>query len=81
MRIAVLVSTVLFAWLSADGRYQTACEYPGYIYVSSDFGATWGAKGDSHRYRGVAMSADGAYQTVTTSKDHDRLYTSSPTPQ
>jgi len=31
--------------MSSDGKIQTAFVYGGYIWVSSDYGATWAQKG------------------------------------
>jgi hypothetical protein len=57
---------------SGDGKYLAACSWPGYIYTSSDYGATWKqltAFGHSQwcTTDGVAISADGHYQVVVGS--------------
>jgi hypothetical protein len=51
--------------MSADGKYQSACEYgTGYIYVSSDYGNTWTQKDSARLWKGICMSADGRYQSA-----------------
>lgn len=50
--------------ISADGKYQTACNYIGNIYVSNDYGNTWTAKESTRYWATVAMSSDGKYQTA-----------------
>lgn len=59
---------VNIAWsglaLSSSGQYQTAIIHDGYIYNSSDFGATWIQVGLNKYWSSVGMSADAAYQTA-----------------
>ena len=50
--------------MSADKTYQTAAVQNGYLYVSSDSGATWTQKNVYRQWIGVAMSSDGKYQTA-----------------
>ena len=57
--------------VSSDGRYQITAvgDYGptlGYVYVSNDYGNTWTPRiTDANRlWRGVAISADGKYQTA-----------------
>jgi hypothetical protein len=51
--------------MSASGQYQTTVDSsPGYIYISSDYGATWRQRGLSLTLYDVAMSASGQYQTA-----------------
>ncbi|HRY36901.1 MAG TPA: hypothetical protein P5230_03445, partial [Candidatus Magasanikbacteria bacterium] len=54
--------------ISANGKYQTAVVGSAtdwdYIYISSDYGNTWSAKGKSTRWSDVAMSSDGKYQSA-----------------
>ena len=50
--------------ISSDGKYQTAVDYGGKIYISSDYGNSWVAKESNRSWFGVAMSSDGKYQTV-----------------
>jgi photosystem II stability/assembly factor-like uncharacterized protein len=52
--------------MSSDGKYQTAVEYDGYIYRSTNYGVTWTqATSDTTRnWYSVAMSSDGKYQTA-----------------
>ncbi|HVV66868.1 MAG TPA: hypothetical protein VHB72_02210 [Candidatus Saccharimonadales bacterium] len=57
---------------SSDGKYLAACSWPGYIYTSSDYGATWNQLtvfGHSQwcTTDDVAISADGHYQVVVGS--------------
>jgi hypothetical protein len=72
-------NTSLISWngidMSWDGKYQTAVSYnaggvSGRIYTSSDFGATWIARGLDIGYKTVAMSADGQHQTVGAVSGH-----------
>ena len=50
--------------ISSNGKYQTAVDYGGKIYISSDYGNSWVAKESNRSWFGVAMSSDGKYQTV-----------------
>ncbi|MFA5800095.1 MAG: hypothetical protein WC840_04005, partial [Candidatus Peribacteraceae bacterium] len=56
--------------MSADGSRQTAVvdngNGSGDIYVSTDYGNSWTAKGITRDWRGIAMSADGARQTAAS---------------
>jgi hypothetical protein len=57
-------STVYFysVAMSADGVYRTAASET-YLYVSSDSGVTWVARGsEPNSYSSVSMSANGQYQ-------------------
>ncbi len=53
--------------MSSDGKIQTAVVNGGQIYISSDYGNTWTAKGLSLTWSAVAISADGKLQTVVNS--------------
>lgn len=61
------VSTSRKTWegidLSADGRYQSACAFGDYIYVSSDYGVIFQAKGIAFNWEDIAISSTGQYQT------------------
>ncbi|NTW33029.1 MAG: hypothetical protein HGB12_10445 [Bacteroidetes bacterium] len=61
--------------MSSDGKIQTASVYNGYIYVSTNYGATWTQRGTSKQWGNVAMSADGKIQT--TYEYHGYIYCSS----
>ena len=50
--------------ISSDGKYQTAVDYGGKIYISSDYGNSWVAKESNRNWFGVDMSSDGKYQTA-----------------
>jgi hypothetical protein len=51
--------------MSADGTIQTAVVTGGgQIYISTDSGNTWTAKGSNRQWQSVAMSADGTKQTA-----------------
>ncbi len=54
--------------MSSEGKYQTALEDVGEIYVSDDFGTTWTKKNNQvirdKQWRSVAMSANGRFQTA-----------------
>ncbi len=64
--------TTGYEWLnvsiSSTGQYQSAIAYDGsvyYIYVSSDFGASWSEKFDyTPRLTGISVSASGQYQSA-----------------
>lgn len=47
---------------SASGKYLAACVLGGYIYTSSDYGATWTPRvsAGSRQWAAVSMSADGS---------------------
>jgi len=47
----------------------------GYIYVSTDYGATWTTKGISVNWNGIAMDNSGKYQTAVVSSGY--IYISS----
>lgn len=47
-----------------DGLYITAVVATGYIYVSSDFGASWTQKGLSKAHSGIAINETGQYQSA-----------------
>ncbi|MFH0949030.1 MAG: hypothetical protein V1802_00915 [Candidatus Aenigmatarchaeota archaeon] len=61
--------------ISSDGRYQTAVLDNGEIYISSDYGVNWAAKGTVKYWKDVAMSSDGKYQTAIASSP-GKIYTS-----
>jgi hypothetical protein len=75
--------------MSSDGHYQTAVAgtqgtpNTGNIYVSTDYGVNWTAKAPVVGvWTGIAMSADGRYQTATpydgpTYNSQIQLYVSS----
>lgn len=46
--------------ISANGQYMAGVVIGGYVYISSDYGATWTQKLTSNNWRGVSMSDDGA---------------------
>jgi hypothetical protein len=50
--------------MSSDGTIQTAVVFSGYIWVSTDSGATWTQKATSLNWYGIAMSSDGTIQTA-----------------
>jgi collagen type VII alpha len=54
--------------MSTDGRYVTYISsysgYQGYIYVSTDYGATFTQKGTNLYYTSVAVSSTGLYQAA-----------------
>jgi len=52
--------------MSDDGQYQTAVEYNGNIWKSTDFGANWTEVDlpDVHEWVKVAMSDNGQFQTA-----------------
>ena len=50
--------------ISSDGKYQSATENGGRIYISSDYGNTWTSKESYRIWRGIAMSSDGKYQSA-----------------
>ena len=55
---------MLYSSTNNSGQYQTAVVYGGYIYVSSDYGATWVQKGTSTSWWGISISSTGQYQTA-----------------
>ena len=62
--------------------YQVATVAGGYIYTSTDYGATWTQRADSRNWRGIAIAADGKYQTavvyggyIYTSTDYGATWT------
>ena len=76
--------------MSSDGKYQTAGMSGGlaaYVYISSNYGATWATTGSLGNYLAVAMSSDGKYQTATNaiqplsvSSDYGATWTASGAP-
>jgi len=61
--------------MSSDGRIQTAvATVSGYIFTSTDYGATWTQRGSAGSWYGVAMSADGKIQTAA--RGSSQIYTS-----
>jgi len=50
--------------LSSTGLYQTAVDYSGKIYVSSDYGNTWTPKDENRNWYSVSISSTGQYQTA-----------------
>ena len=50
--------------VSSTGLYQTAVDYGGKIYVSSDYGNTWTPKDENRNWYSVSISSTGQYQTV-----------------
>jgi photosystem II stability/assembly factor-like uncharacterized protein len=54
--------------MSSDGKYQTAVESGGDVYLSNDFGITWAISSDStlldKNWISVSISATGQYQTI-----------------
>jgi photosystem II stability/assembly factor-like uncharacterized protein len=52
--------------MSADGLYQTAVVYDGYIYITNTQGETWINKASIQNWESVAMTADGQYQTAVS---------------
>ncbi len=63
------------AAISSTGQYQIVCGYPGNIYISSDYGATWASKTPSLNYIGAEISSTGQYMSVVP--DNGYVYTSS----
>jgi photosystem II stability/assembly factor-like uncharacterized protein len=67
--------------VSGDGTHMTAAAYTAaQLYVSTDSGETWTARGPSKRWRNIAMSSDGSKQTATSyaaSLEADSIFTSS----
>lgn len=57
--------------ISVDGKYQTAIEELGDIYVSSDFGKTWviATNVGQEVSNSVAISTTGQYQTASNGKN------------
>ena len=54
--------------VSADGERQLATQtVAGLLYYSNDYGVNWTENGSANNLNGVAMSADGEYQTGTSS--------------
>ena len=71
-------------YMSADGKYQTALAYNGYIYnsenigqiyISEDYGETWAAAGDNKGWIKIAGSSSGDYQVAVQDK-YDKVYVS-----
>ena len=62
--------------ISIDGRYQTAIEEFGDIYISSDHGSTWSVATNIGQEvsNSVAISTSGQYQTASNGKN---IYVSS----
>ena len=62
--------------ISIDGRYQTAIEEFGDIYISSDHGSTWSVTTNIGQEvsNSVAISTSGQYQTASNGKN---IYVSS----
>lgn len=62
--------------ISIDGRYQTAIEELGDIYISSDHGSTWSVTTNIGQEvsNSVAISTSGQYQTASNGKN---IYVSS----
>jgi photosystem II stability/assembly factor-like uncharacterized protein len=62
--------------MSSDGKYQTAVESYGNVFVSKDFGVTWTIIQDSRfsnqNWISVSISATGQYQTVV--QDNALIY-------
>jgi hypothetical protein len=57
--------------LSSDGRYQTAIDEKGTIYVTNDYGTTWTSEtniGNSPA-NSVSISFTGIYQTISNGTD------------
>jgi predicted acyltransferase (DUF342 family) len=50
--------------VSANGQYQSAVVYGGYIYTSANYGNTWTQRSVSANWSGVAISSSGQYQTA-----------------
>lgn len=54
--------------MSSDGKYQTALEDVGEIYVSTNYGVSWNKKNQQairdKEWRCVSVSANGRYQTA-----------------
>ena len=50
--------------VSSTGLYQTAVDYGGKIYVSSDYGNTWTPKDENRNWYSVSISSTGQYQTA-----------------
>jgi len=64
--------------MSSDGKYQTAVNNAGYIYISNDYGNTWREKDSSRTWVDVSMSSCGKYQTaITNSSPFGNIYVSS----
>jgi len=52
---------------SANGQYQTAVVYGGYLYTSNNYGATWSQNASistTQTWKSVSVSANGQYQTA-----------------
>ena len=77
---------------SANGQYQTALVYGGYLYTSDNYGATWSQNASistTQTWKSVSVSANGKYQTAVNyggagivnniyrSKDYGVTWTSS----
>jgi hypothetical protein len=60
---------------SLSGQYQTAVNYGGYIYTSSDYGETWTAKDSSRNWVSISLSFTGQYQSAVVSSG--QIYISS----
>ena len=63
-KIELLSRSWISVAMSSDGTKQTAVDYDGQIYISSDSGDTWTAKESKRNWRSVAMSSDGTKQTA-----------------
>jgi len=52
--------------ISSSGQYQTAVQFNGRIYVSTNYGNTWTVKGTNTNrlWHSVSMSSTGQYQTA-----------------
>jgi len=51
--------------VSSDGKYITALAANDQVYISSDYGKTWTARGAvESEWKSVAMSSNGKYQTA-----------------
>jgi photosystem II stability/assembly factor-like uncharacterized protein len=62
---------------SSDGKYLIAAVYGGYLYTSTDYGATWTQQtgSGSQYWSSVASSADGTKLIACSNPGY--IYTSS----
>jgi hypothetical protein len=50
--------------MSANGTYQSATVYIGFLYTSSNAGVTWTQRDSSRNWKGVSLSDNGSNQTA-----------------
>jgi hypothetical protein len=60
--------------MSSNAQYQTAADYGGLLYVSTDYGNTWSGKDSNRNWYSVSISSNGVYQTAVV--ENGQIYIS-----